>query len=182
MRLAGYFAKHVEPRPQSLDVPVVRDVCSVSQCLSPGADNWIASWRHNGLGWFNRVADAVDVVPSGQRGEYRLFAYRILPELFRGGGRATFAVPDDVKPEPLPAGFLSIGFDSASKLSAEGLSLECSPLSCNGLAAELPVNEHCLFPTIDAAIAGAERFALEQPEPGDYYVVEVLEGPGLADG
>jgi hypothetical protein len=38
------------------------------------------------------------------------------------------------------------------------------------------VNEHCLFPTFDAAIAGAERFAVEQPEPGDYYVVEVLEG------
>jgi hypothetical protein len=44
------------------------------------------------------------------------------------------------------------------------------------MASEMPVNEHCLFPTLDAAIAGAVRFAAEQPEPGDYYVVEVLEG------
>ena len=81
-----------------------------------------------------------------------------------------------MQPEPLPAGFTTIGFDSASRSSVSGLSLECSPLSCNGLAAELPVNEHCLFPTLDDAIAGAVRFAVEQPEPGDYYVVEVLEG------
>ncbi|HME63078.1 MAG TPA: hypothetical protein VKH62_17680 [Candidatus Binatia bacterium] len=43
------------------------------------------------------------------------------------------------------------------------------------MADEIEVNEFCLFPEIDAAIAGAERFSREQPEPGDYYVVEVLE-------
>lgn len=37
------------------------------------------------------------------------------------------------------------------------------------------MNEHCLFPGLREAIAGAERFAAEQPEPGDYHVVEVLE-------
>jgi len=82
-----------------------------------------------------------------------------------------------VRPEPIPETFRSLGFDSASKSAYSALSLECSPLSCNEMGAELPVNEHCLFPTLDAAIAGAERFAVEQPEPGDYYVVEVLEGP-----
>ena len=172
----GYFAKRVTPRPDHLAAPGVREICSVSECMSPGADNWIASWRHNGLGWFNRVSDAVSVVPEERRGEYRLFAYRIHPEVFSGQGRAPFPLPADVQPEPLPAEFRSIGFDSASRSSAAALSLECSPLSCNGLAAELPVNEHCLFPTLPAAIAGAERFATEQPEPGDYCVVEVLEG------
>jgi len=44
----------------------------------------------------------------------------------------------------------------------------------------MPVNVHCLFPTLALAIAGAERFAVEQPEPGDYYVVEVLEGARIA--
>jgi hypothetical protein len=43
------------------------------------------------------------------------------------------------------------------------------------MAAEIGTNEYCLFPELDDAIAGAERFAIEQPEPGDYYVVEVLE-------
>lgn len=179
MLAAGYFARRVAQAPEHLRAPGVREICSVSECMSPGADGWIAAWRHNGLGWFNRVADAVGVVPEAQRGEFRLFAYRIHPDVFRGATRATLSLPGDVHPEPLPEGFRSIGFDSASRSSAQGLSLECSPLSCNGLATDLPVNEHCLFPSLDAAIAGAQRFAAEQPEPGDYYVVEVLEGPRI---
>ena len=147
--------------------------------MSPGADGWMAAWRHNGLGWFNRIADALSVVPEEQRREFRVFAYRVHPEVFRGGKRVALSLPADVQPEPLTPGFVTMGFDSASKSSEEGLSLECSPLSCNGFATELTVNEHCLFPSLDAAISGAERFAAEQPEPGDYYVVEVLEDPGF---
>jgi hypothetical protein len=177
--LAGYFARRVAPRPDHLASPGVREICSVSECISSGADGWISAWRHHGLGWFNRVADALSVVPDAERGEFRLFAYRIHPDVFHGSGRAPRPLPGDVHPEPLPDGFRSIGFDSASRSSEEGLGLECSPLSCNGLAGELPVNEHCLFPSLDAAIAGAQRFAAEQPEPGDYYVVEVLEGPRI---
>ena len=176
MIAGGYFARRVAPRPDHLRAPGVREVCSVSECLSPGADDWISQWRHNGFGWFNSVSDALSVVPAVERAQFRLFAYRLQPEVFRGTGRAPLTPPDDVRPEPLPAGFRTIGFDSASKSSDSGLSLECSPLSCNEMAAELPVNEHCLFPTLEAAIAGAARFAAEQPEPGDYYVVEVLEG------
>ena len=173
---AGYFARRVKAKPDHLAAPGVREICSVSECISPGADNWIASWRHNSLGWFNSPSDALKAVAESERGGYRLFAYRIHPEVFRGARRDPLALPDDVRPEPLPAGFATIGFDSASRSAAATLSFECSPLSCNGLASEMLVNEHCLFPTLDAAIAGAQRFAVEQPEPGDYYVVEVLEG------
>jgi hypothetical protein len=179
MILAGYFARRIELKPDHLDASGVRDICSVSECISSGAEGWISAWRHNGFGWFNSIDDALSVVPQPLRAEFRLFAYRIHAELFRGAARAAVAVPEDVHPEPLPDGFRSIGFDSASKSSALGTSLECSPLSCNGLASELPVNEHCLFPTLEAALAGAARFAVEQPEPGEYYVVEVLEGPRI---
>jgi hypothetical protein len=55
------------------------------------------------------------------------------------------------------------------------LGFECSPLSCNSMASEMTANESCLFHSLEAAIAGAMRFSIEQPEPGDYYVVEVLE-------
>lgn len=179
MIAAGYFARRVAPRPDHLRAPGVREVCSVSECMSPGAPDWISAWRHNGLGWFNSPTDALSVVPEAQRGQFRLFAYRIYPEVFRARRRAMIDLPTDVRPEPIPETFRSIGFDSASKSSDAALSLECSPLSCNEMGAELVVNEHCLFPTLDAAIAGAERFAVEQPEPGDYYVVEVLEGPRI---
>src|SRR5206468_12168705 len=36
------------------------------------------------------------------------------------------------------------------------------------------------YPSLEAAITGAERFSMEQPEPGDYYIVEVLEERGAA--
>ena len=173
---AGFFARRVMPRPEHLSAGGVREICSVSECLSPGAENWILHWRHNALGWFNTVADAIAVVPAGDRPRYRLFAYRLHPEFFTGSDRRAFVPPADVGPEPLPDRFVSLGFDSVSKSSSASLGLECSPLSCNGLALEMPVNEHCLFPTLEDALAGARRFALEQPEPGDYYVVEVLEG------
>jgi hypothetical protein len=179
MIFAGYFARRIAPRPDLLDAPGVREICSVGECISSGAEGWISSWRHNGLGWFNSVADAFAVVPERQRAEFRLFAYRLYPEVFRGRDRVALMVRDDIRPEPLPDSFRSLGFDSASKSSEDGLSLECSPLSCNVMAGAMPVNEHCLFPTLDAALAGAARFAAEQPEPGDYYVVEVLEGPRI---
>jgi hypothetical protein len=57
------------------------------------------------------------------------------------------------------------------------LGFECSPLSCNAMATEMDTNEYCLFDSLEAAVAGAARFSIEQPEPGDYYVIEVLEEP-----
>ena len=41
------------------------------------------------------------------------------------------------------------------------------------MAREIAVNRYCLIDTLDDAIATARIFAGEQPEPGDYYVVEV---------
>ena len=48
------------------------------------------------------------------------------------------------------------------------------PVSCNAMAAEYPVNAHCLLDDPAIAVAAAERFSIEQPEPGTYYVAEVL--------
>jgi hypothetical protein len=175
---AGFFAKRIAPKPEFLRAPGVREICSVSQCISSGPEKWIDLWLHNDLGWFNRIADAVCVIPALENSQYRVFAYRLYPEVFTKSGRVPFVNPGNVQPEPIPGGFRRLGFDSASKSMASVLGLECSPLSCNGMAAELAVNEFCLFAELSDAIAGAERFAAEQPEPGDYYVVEVLEQVG----
>jgi hypothetical protein len=172
---AGYFAKRIAPKPEFLNAPGVREICSVSECISSGPDGWIERWLHNQFGWFNRAADAVRVIPQGDPRRYRLFGYRVLPEIFKNGIRVALRIPADVRPDAIPSTFRSLGFDSLNKSMDSVLGLECSPLSCNSLAAEIQVNEFCLFRTLDAAIAGAERFSREQPEPGDYYVVEVLE-------
>ena len=172
---AGFFVKRIEPVPDAMKTPGVREICSVSNCISAGPENWIESWLHNDLGWFNRIQDALAVIPTGHEAEYRLFAYRLHPELFTDEGRIALALPDNVQPEPIGDEFRTLGFDSTNKSMDSILGFECSPLSCNGMAKEIGANQHCLFATFDAAIGGAERFAVEQPEPGDYYVIEVLE-------
>ena len=179
---SGYLIKRVELNPYWLQGSGVLEVCSVSNCISRPPEGWIDRWLHNELGWFNRIADAMSVAPAGQQGTYRLFAYRVYPEVFRPGGRAPFSVPADVRPEPIPASFRSLGFDTVNKSMEATLGFECSPLSCNAMALECAVNECCLFSSLEAALAGADRFAAEQPEPGDYYVIEVLEDRHAAAG
>ena len=49
----------------------------------------------------------------------------------------------------------------------------CSPLSCNGLAAELPVNRHCLFDSFDEAKDALERGLFKNCEPGPYRIIAV---------
>lgn len=172
---AGYFVKHTEAKPDWLQTSHVIEICSVSNCISSPPEGWIEHWIHNELGWFNCVSDAISVVPASQRAEYRVFAYRLYPKIFRKGNRVRLAPSFDVRPDPIPETFRSLGFDSVSKSMESILGFECSPLSCNSMAAEYHANEFCLFPSLEAAIIGAERFSIEQPEPGDYYIVEVLE-------
>lgn len=171
----GYFPKRIASRPKELDAPGVREIASVSSCISSGPENWIDHWRHNELGWFNTVADAVSVVPKTERALYRLFAYRLEPFAYRQGNRIEIVIPTDLRPDPIGPGFVERGFDAVNKSKESIFGFECSPLSCNYLAVELPTNEFCLFPNRDAAVAAAQLFSIEQPEPGDYYVIQVLE-------
>lgn len=176
MLLAGYFAKRIKVGEYSPQAPQVREICSVSECISPGPEGWFGEWRHNGVAFFNSPADILDLIPIEERAAYRVFAYRLHPEFFHEGQRVPFSLPEDVRPIELPAGTQSLGFDSMSNGGEELIvGWACSPLSCNYYAHQMPTNEHCLFPTLEAALAGAEVFDREQPEPGDYYVAEVLE-------
>jgi hypothetical protein len=177
----GYFPKIVVARPGWLADPRPRQICSVSDCISSGPDDWIDRWLHNWLGWFNTIADAWSVVPAPDVARYRLFAYRLAPMFYRQGRPEPVDVPVDVHPEPIPAAFRSLGFDAFSKSSLGILGFECSPLSCNSMASEFVVNQYCLLPTAEEAHSAAKRFSVEQPEPGDYYLAEVLEAERAAE-
>jgi hypothetical protein len=174
---AGYFPKIVTYRPEYPHTPPVSHVLSVSHHISLAPDGWIGRWCHNELGFFNRLADAQDLMSRDGAGRYRLFGYRILPTVFIGDDARSWMTPPDVRPEPGLTRFISHGFDVVSRWSADTLGFDCSPLSCNGLAAEMETTAGCLFPTLETAIDGARQFARQQPEPGDYYVLEVLEAP-----
>jgi hypothetical protein len=171
--LIGYFPKRRTIVPEQLRMSGAEEICSVSECLARGPEGWVEAWLHNSFGCFNSPEDALQVAGDAA-GEFQILAYRLLPLRFRSGGTEPleFSPPAVL---PLPLEFRSLGFDIVSKSVSDGF--ECSPLSCNSMALELAVNRHCLVDHLDAAIATATRFSVEEPEPGPCYVVEVLRGP-----
>ena len=68
---AGYFARRVAPKPDWLNASAVREICSASGCISVAPDGWVGHWLHNEFGWFNRVADALAVIPPDQWAAFR---------------------------------------------------------------------------------------------------------------
>jgi hypothetical protein len=176
LRLAGYFPRSIVARPDWLTSLAVVDVCSVSDCVSPGPGDWVHLWLHNRFGFFNEPDLARRVIAHDDP-PMRLFAYRISTVRFAAGRLETWAWPSDAQPVPPPPESVSLGFDAVSKYMDDVLGFGCSPLSCNRLADEWPVNSHCLLDDLDAAVKAAEQFSIEQPEPGVYYVAEILELP-----
>jgi len=171
--LVGYFPKQCEVPAgwqYAAATSHVIEICSVSGCIAPSPDGWIDHWLHNDWGFFNTPSDAGHVVPSGSTG-FVIFAYRLLPLQFEGGETKPIGL-GDLAVEPLPVDFRSLGFDVVNKTFSAFF--ECSPLSCNYMANEIPVNRYCLVDDPDQAVKVAERFSVEQPEPGTYFVLEVL--------
>jgi hypothetical protein len=166
---AGYFPKRTLRRPDWLKVPSVEEICSVSTCVSAGPEDWIGSWKHNELGWYDSPELAWAVVPAVAEG-FEVFAYSVAPVVFVAGEQKSLALPP-LAVARRPAAYEIIGFDAVGKSVSDFF--ECSPLSCNHMASEIAVNRYCLIDDMSDAMAAACRFSLEQPEPGDYYVVQV---------
>ena len=168
--LVGYFPKRRTPVPDWLQGIAADEICSVSECIAPGPTGWIEHWLHNDFGLFNSVDDARRVIPD-DAADYLVFGYRLLASLFDNGRSEPIGVsPHGI--QPLPPAFRSLGFDAVSKSVSDFF--ECSPLSCNAMAREVDVNRHCLVGELESATELASRFSVEEPEPGPYYVVEVL--------
>jgi hypothetical protein len=179
--LLGYLPKRRTPAPAWLDNPTVEEICSVSECMASAPPGWIDCWVHNDFGFCNSVEKALSLVPPGDD-SYALYAFEILPLRFSKGGTSELTIDhpldrdqhlfEPVNPEPLSSGFLPLGFDVASNTVTPFF--ECSPLSCNNMAASVVVNRHCLIDELSMARSIALRFSLEEPEPGDYFVLQVL--------
>ena len=172
LRLAGYFPKRIMLQPPGWDgPPAVRDIWSVSHCLSDGPTGWIDHWLHNELGFFDTPDIAGQVVPPSEDG-FIICGYRLATLRYVEGRCEAWAWPAiDAEDRP---GYRSLGFDVVGKGDDLGIGFDHSPLSCNGLCAEYPVNAHCLLDDLAIAAAAAEHFSIEQPEPGMYYIAEVL--------
>lgn len=178
----GYFAKRITRRPEGPDLPGVEEICSLSECISPGPDDWFSRWTHNGACLFDRE-DAIGAIVAEEHepDAFELFAYQIIPVRFAPDGETAMTASDlpgeaGRRPNAIPPGadYDLLGYDCIqTEWERNIVGFGCSPLSCNGMAAGIAVNRFCLIDSLDNAIAAARRFAKEQPEPGTYYVVEV---------
>jgi hypothetical protein len=174
----GFLAKRVVRRPDWLDNPIVREICSVSECISEGAPDRIDSWTHNKLGLYDTPDLARKVIPAEQAASYELFSYRLYPIAFDVGGMSPDEELTGDLPEPDLAGWSLVGYDLVGR--SERSYFECSPLSCNHFAESCSVNAFCLIDDLAQAIQTGLAFGdyhRSGVEPGPYYLVEVLREP-----
>jgi hypothetical protein len=173
---AGYFPKRIALRHDWLKAPDVREIWSVSGCISKGPPDWMDKWVHNDVGLFDTRDLARSVLSDEEGRAFTIVGYRVWDRMFDQGQEV--ALPVDLPRLPGPdAGFVTVGFDAVVRSQ---FLFECSPLSCNGGAETFPTNDACLFRTLDEALPGAREFSTGNWEPGPYWVVEVLSADRAA--
>lgn len=175
----GYMLKRVaSPAPQWIGAAGVREVHSLSNCVSSDFADYIPLWKHNGW-WLFDTPKAVEDAAADKGialDGLSLFYYEAFKEQYDAEAKAWQPIspeadfPTNVVP---PASAALSGFDVVTFYV--GTSPECSPLSCNGLAADVPVNDRCLFDRFDEAYAALERGEFRECEPGPYRIVAVYQ-------
>ncbi|MBK1870978.1 hypothetical protein [Taklimakanibacter albus] len=175
---AGYMAKFVADRPDWLGAARVKDVYSVSACVSSWfVDDCHTEWKHNGFWLF----DSIDVIreiaakKSVDLKDTRFFYYEIYERQFDDEGReGPLQAPHHTAAANVTVpGIKTLeGFDAVTFYAGAGP--ECSPLSCNSMALKLSVNQHCLLPSLEEAIAHLKRGAFKDCEPGPYRIFSVF--------
>jgi hypothetical protein len=179
---AGYMAMTVAKKPDCPDVPGVEDVYSVAGCVSKYFADYISSWKHNGWWLFDspdiirNLAREKDIDLSGMQ----LFYYEVYSQEFEAEDKIWYGVdqehsiPTDVQ---IPATGILEGYDVV--IFSAATSPEHSPLSCNSLAAEVPVNRHCLLNSFEEAKALLEEGKFNNSEPGPFRIFTVYSLPSL---
>jgi len=174
----GYMAKRIpKERPDGLQAPGVVDVYSVSDCVNDTLADYSNGWEHNGFWMFDSpvaiqtaaVANEIDIQGA------MLFFYEAYESEFDGHDRlpilpeASFETQVLVPPTKHLQGFDVVTFCDGPNSH--------SPLSCNGIAADVKTNQHCLFASLDEAVAALESDAFDQCEAGPYRIYAVYSVP-----
>jgi hypothetical protein len=172
----GYMYKLVVSKPDWLKTDQVKEIYSVSGCVSKDFDGWINYWKHNGYWFFDspkiikEIAKENDIDLSGMK----LFFYRVYENQWNDEAGEW----EDFKPEEsfetnveLPKSSTLHGFDITTFTAQT--SAECSPLSCNHMAEELEASPNCLLSSFEEAKQLIESGAFNQCEPGPYRIFEV---------
>lgn len=164
----GYFPKRTASRPEWLQASTVREICSVSECISRGPADWVEKWLHNPLGFYDSEELGWQVVGPDRAG-FAMYAYKAYPLEFADGEVNPWDVPVELQLQLSEFAFL--GLDLVSR--STGHNFECSALSCNSGADEFPVNMFCLMDDAAAAYEACLEVSKGQYEPGPYHLLAV---------
>jgi hypothetical protein len=96
----GYFPKRIALRDEWLKAPGVKEIWSVSDCISKGPPDWIDKWRHNVLGLFDTPEIAASVLSSEDAKSFRIVGYRLWDRMFDQGQDVALPVEVPVLPGP----------------------------------------------------------------------------------
>jgi hypothetical protein len=170
---AGYMAKRLQT-PKGFHIGGVADVYSVSDCVNADFADYIPYWKHNGYWLFDspQVIRTAAQENSVQLDGTSLFYYEAYEMEFDGKVWSPFesepSIPTNVIP---PQKKVLEGFDVVT-FYARNVP-EHSPLSCNGLAKEIPTNQHCLLESFAEAHDRLNGGAFNNAEPGPYRIFAV---------
>jgi hypothetical protein len=171
---AGYMAKRVQ-KPKGFHMDGIADVYSVSGHINEDFADYIEYWKHNGHWLFDspEIIRAVAQEDSIQLGRTSFFYYEVYEMEFDGKTwsphEAESSIPTNVIPPP-PEKTLA-GFEVVTFFAKNAP--ECSPLSCNGMAEEIPTNQHCLLESFAEAYDRLNAGAFNNAEPGPYRIFAV---------
>jgi hypothetical protein len=181
--LIGYLARCTPPKPRSIPLPPVDEVCCVAPDIiylpdSLRLENWYHQKRHNRVNHFDSeqlawtvLQDDIhiqlerdDSLDPPWRAEitrrpvekFDLYAFKILPVYFVQEEPETLALPE-LHVTAVPADYQRLGYDAVG-WNNHG-PFRCSPLVCNGEAVHHRVNRYCLFDEIGPAVELARRFS-----------------------
>lgn len=166
----GFFPKVTQLKPEWIEVATITEICSVSDHISKGPNDWINQWKHNSLGFFDSEQIALSLI-SNDLEQYDLYAYEMFP--FNVLNNLVSTVEIDSQIGTVPRNYEFLGHDIVTKSISDFF--ECSPLSCNRAAENFTTNAFCL---LDNEV-DAYRVLLEMSkagsgvEPGPYYLFKV---------
>ncbi|MGD1896898.1 MAG: hypothetical protein ACFB16_08090 [Phormidesmis sp.] len=174
------MAKRVAARPDWLKTSQVKDLYSVSSCISQDFADYVEYWQHNGYWLFDspeiicRLAKDHDIDLSGTKTfYYEAYAYQCYED---DPAWETFELEASFSTHiQLPKKKRLEGYDIVS--FALRNAPECSYLSCNHMAQQLKVNEHCLLASFAEAKAHLESKVFSGCEPGPCRIFAVYSLP-----
>jgi hypothetical protein len=173
----GYLAKRIAPRPDWLNAPEVKDIYSVSNCISADFMDYIKFWRHNGYWLFDspRIIQELALQHNLSLEHLTFFYYEAYEQEFNEESRQWLSF----KPKVFPTDVIPLtqrSFQGYDVVTFGGsTSPGCSPLSCNGLASKIKTNSHCLLDSFDDAKNRLEAGQFDQSEPGPFRIFAVYK-------